>query len=75
MTFLYMEMSSLYLYEVRGSEIWEQSCLSLRQWIVLLYWWAREYPEAKVDEKTAYQRDICRECLCRLMNPCFSTIN
>ena len=46
------------------------SRISLKQWIILFHWWAREYPvtdaaeEAEVDRKTAiraYQhcRDIC----------------
>ena len=44
--------------------------LSLRQWVVLMYWWIRQYPvsdaaqEAEVQGKTAiqvyqYLRDIC----------------
>ena len=54
----------------------EQSRLQLRQWIVLVYWWAREYPvkdaaeEAEVDEKTAIQiYQYCRDlCSWRLLN-------
>ena len=46
---------------ISGTFFEQWSCLSLRQWIVLLYWWAREYvypvtdaaQEAEVDEKTA----------------------
>ena len=48
----------------------EKSHLTLQQWLVLMYWWCREYPvtdaaeEAKVSEKSAVQayqyfRDIC----------------
>ena len=39
----------------------DKSKLSLRQWVVLMYWWIRQYPvrnvaqEAKVQEKTAIQ--------------------
>ena len=55
---------------LRSGTFFEQSRLHLRQWIVLMYWWSREYPvtnacgEAEVDEKTAIQiyqycRDIC----------------
>ena len=46
---------------LRSGTFFEQSRLQLRQWIVLMYWWAREYPvkdaaeEAEVDEKTAIQ--------------------
>ena len=55
---------------LRSGTFFDQSRLQLRQWIVLMYWWAREYPvkdaaeEAQADEKTAIQiyqyfRDIC----------------
>ena len=52
---------------LRSGSFFEQSRLKLWQWIVLMYWWAREYPvkdAAEVDEKTAieiyqYCRDIC----------------
>ena len=39
----------------------DKSKLSLRQWVVLMYWWIRQYPvsdaaqEAEVQEKTAIQ--------------------
>ena len=50
--------------------------MQLRQWIVLMYWWAYEYPvkdaadEAEVDEKTAIQiYQFCRDiCSWRLLN-------
>ena len=68
-----MKMSSLYLQAVSWSaerHILEKSRLSLKQWLVLFYWWARQYPvtdaaeEAEVEKKTAIQayqycRDIC----------------
>ena len=61
---------------LRSGTFFEQSRLQLRQWIVLLYWWAREYPvkdaaeEANVDEKTAIQiYQYCRDiCSWRLLN-------
>ena len=51
-------------------EFFVQSKLELRQWLVLLYWWCRQYAvtdaaqEAKVSRPTAIQtyqyfRDIC----------------
>ena len=56
--------------ESAGRELFENSKLSLQQWLVLMHWWCRQYPvtdasqEAKVTEATgvqAYQyfRDIC----------------
>ena len=61
---------------LRSGTFFEQSRLQLRQWIVLMYWWAREYPvkdaaeEAEVDEKTAIQiYQYCRDlCSWRLLN-------
>ena len=61
---------------LRSGTFFEQSRLQLRQWIVLMYWWAREYPvkdaaeEALVDEKTAIQiYQYCRDiCSWRLLN-------
>ena len=61
---------------LRSGTFFEQSRLQLRQWIVLLYWWARVYPvkdageEANVDEKTAIQiYQYCRDiCSWRLLN-------
>lgn len=55
---------------LREGTFFEKTKISLKQWIVLLYWWAREYAvsdaaqEAEVEEKTAIQayqycRDIC----------------
>ena len=61
---------------LRSGTFFEKSRLQLRQWIVLMYWWAREYPvkdaadEANVDEKTAIQAyQYCRDiCSWRLLN-------
>ena len=61
---------------LRAGTFVEQSHMQLRQWIVLMYWWAREYPvkdaadEAEVDEKTAIQiYQFCRDiCSWRLLN-------
>ena len=61
---------------LRSGTFFEKSHLQLRQWIVLIYWWAREYPikdaaeEAEVDEKTAIQiYQYCRDiCSWRLLN-------
>lgn len=55
---------------LRDGTFFEKSKLTLRQWIVLMYWWVRQYPvtdaaqEAEVQEKSAvqvyqYLRDIC----------------
>ena len=58
---------------LRSGTFFDQSRLQLRQWIVLMYWWARQYPvsdEAEVDEKTAIQiYQYCRDiCSWRLLN-------
>ena len=61
---------------LRSRTFFDQSRLQLRQWIVLMYWWARQYPvsdaaeEAEVDEKTAIQiYQYCRDiCSWRLLN-------
>ena len=61
---------------LRSGTFFEQSRLQLRQWIVLMYWWAREYPvkdaaeEAEVDKKTAIQiYQYCHDlCSWRLLN-------
>ena len=53
-----------------GTTFFAKSHLTLQQWMVLMYWWARPYPvtdaaqEAKVEKNTAVQayqyfRDIC----------------
>ena len=55
---------------LRDGTFFDKSKLSLRQWVVLMYWWIHQYPvsdaaqEAEVQEKTAiqayqYLRDIC----------------
>ena len=55
---------------LRDRTFFDKSKLTLRQWIVLIYWWVRQYPvtdaaqEAEVQEKSAvqayqYLRDIC----------------
>ena len=61
---------------LRSGTFFEQSRLQLWQWIVLMYWWAKEYPvtdtaeEAEVDKKTAIQiYQYCRDiCSWRLLN-------
>ena len=61
---------------LRSGTFFEQSRLQLRQWIVLMYCWAREYPikdaaeGAEVDEKTAIQvYEYCRDmCSWRILN-------
>ena len=43
---------------LRDGTFFEKSKLTLHQWMVLMYWWCREYPvtdvaqEANVDKKT-----------------------
>ena len=55
---------------IRDGSFFEKSKLSLVQWLVIIHWWAQQYPvcqaaqEAKVSEVTgvqAYQylRDVC----------------
>ena len=55
---------------LRDGTFFAKSHLTLKQWIVLMHWWVRQYPvidaaqEAEVTEKTAiqtyqYLRDIC----------------
>ena len=55
---------------LRSGSFFEKSRLSLRQWLVLFYWWVREYPvtdaaeETEVEKKSAVQAyqycsDIC----------------
>ena len=61
---------------LRSGTFFDQSRLQLRQWIVLMYLWACQYPvsdaaeEAEVDEKTAIQiYQYCRDiCSWRLLN-------
>ena len=46
---------------LRDGTFFSKSNLTLQQWMVLMYWWAREYPvtdaaqEAKVEKNTAIQ--------------------
>ena len=46
---------------LRDGTFFDRSKLSLRQWVVLMYWWIRQYPvsdaaqEAEVQEKTVIQ--------------------
>ena len=55
---------------LRDGSFFEKSNLSLKQWVVLMYWWVRQYPvgdaaqEAEIGKKSAiqtyqYLRDIC----------------
>ena len=61
---------------MRSENFFDQSCHQLQQWIVLMYWWARQYPVsdaaegAEVDKKTAIQiYQYCRDiCSWRLLN-------
>ena len=59
---------------VRENSFFEKSRLALKKWLVLIYWWARQYPvsdaceEAQVTAKTAvdvYQwlREVCATTL------------
>ena len=58
----------------------EQSKLTLQKWLLLMHWWARQYPvtdaavEVEVTEKTAIQvyqwlRDVCSYRLCSVDPP------
>ena len=44
---------------LRSGTFFDKSRMSLKQWLILFYWWAREYPvtdaaeEAEVEKKTA----------------------
>ena len=55
---------------IRKGSFFEQSKLTLQKWLLLMHWWARQYPvtdaavEVEVTEKTAIQvyqwlRDVC----------------
>ena len=55
---------------IRAGTFFDKSKLSLQQWLVIIFWWVRQYPvtkaaeEAKVSEPTGiqtyqYLRDIC----------------
>ena len=55
---------------IRHGSFFVKSRLTLQQWLVLMYWWAREYPakdateEAKVNKNTAttvyrWLREVC----------------
>ena len=59
---------------IREGSFFSKSHLSLQKWVILMYWWARNYPvtdaahEADVTEATAcavYQwlREVCTTCL------------
>ena len=61
---------------IREGSFFAKSCLTLQVWLILMYWWIREYPvgdaaeEAKVNKDTAgavYQwlREICSTALIR----------
>lgn len=65
---------------VRKGSFFEKSKISLRQWILLLHWWARQYPvtdagpDVGVTEPTAIQvysyfRDVCSHRLCNIDPP------
>ena len=46
---------------LREGTFFEKSKLTLRQWVVLMYWWVHQYPvgdaaqEAEVEKKSAIQ--------------------
>ena len=55
---------------IRENSFFEKSRLTLKNWLVLMYWWARQYPvsdaceEAQVTAKTAvdvyqWSREVC----------------
>ena len=55
---------------IRDDSFFNKSCLTLQQWLLLMYWWARQYPvsdaanEAQVDRGTAvdvyrWLREVC----------------
>ena len=62
---------------IRAGSFFEQSKLSLQQWVVIIHWWVREHPvtkakeEAKTSEVTAIQYlwDICSWRLMTLDSP------
>ena len=62
---------------IRKGSFFEKSKLSLQKWLLLMHWWARQYPvtdakeEIGVTEATAIQvyswlRDVCSYRLCNL---------
>ena len=61
---------------IRESSFFSKSRLSLKKWLLIIYWWAKQYPvtncrdEADVDQRTAvdtYQwlREVCSTRLLR----------
>ena len=65
---------------IRKGSFFEQSKLTLQKWLLLMHWWARQYPvtdaavEVEVTEKTAIQvyqwlRDVCSYRLCSVDPP------
>ena len=55
---------------LRDGTFFTSSKLSLQKWLVLMYWWCRQYPvtdaaqEAKVTEATAVQIYQCFHDIC-----------
>ena len=45
---------------LRSGSFFEQSRLKLRQWIVLMYWWAREYPRHRRDTGPDKMGAVCK---------------
>ena len=59
---------------IRDEIFFNKSCLTLQKWMILIYWWCRQYPvgdaaqEAQVDKGTAvdvyrWLREVCTTCL------------
>ena len=56
-----VEVSSVDLQEVGWPSRWhffDKSKLSLRQWVVLMYWWIRQYPVSDAAQEAEYRRRL-----------------
>ena len=58
----------------KGRQFFSKSKLTLQKWLILLYWWVRQYPvtdaaEAKIDPGTAVDayRWLCEVCSTKLL--------
>lgn len=65
---------------IRKGSFFEKSKITLQKWLLLIHWWAREYPvsaaaeEINVSQATAIQvyswmRDVCSHRLCSIDPP------
>lgn len=65
---------------IRKDSFFERSRLPLQKWLLLMHWWANEYPvtdavdEIEVSKATAiqiyqYMRDVCSHRLCNIDPP------